>query len=113
MAVSHGGQVAATYLTLFGHKRSVNNDVLNVPAIGGAGIAYDGLRGDVDIDEVTIVRFLKYDKSRPFTALNENNIEKETDSRIYRLLGALGILPFVTILYNIASFAVSRVRLFR
>ncbi len=41
LAVSHGGQTTGTYLTLFGHKGKVNNAVLTVPALGGAGIAYD------------------------------------------------------------------------
>lgn len=41
LAVSHGGQVSGTYLTLYGHEGKVNNAVLTVPALGGAGIAYD------------------------------------------------------------------------
>ncbi len=40
-AVSHGGQVTGTYLTLYGDEGKVNNAVLTFPALGGAGIAYD------------------------------------------------------------------------
>ena len=40
-AVSHGGQVTGTYLTLYGTEGKVNNAVLTFPALGGAGIAYD------------------------------------------------------------------------
>ena len=43
LAVSHGGQVSSTYITLYGSEGKVNNAVLTVPAIGGAGIAYDAL----------------------------------------------------------------------
>ncbi|HZK21410.1 MAG TPA: hypothetical protein VFC76_03940 [Oscillospiraceae bacterium] len=60
VAISHGGQVTATYLTLFGDKKQVNNAVLNVPAIGGAGLALDILKGDFDFDEITLVEFLEY-----------------------------------------------------
>ncbi len=60
VAVSHGGQVTATYLSLYGYKKQVNNAVLNVPAIGGAGLAYDVLKGDFDFDEITLLRFLEY-----------------------------------------------------
>lgn len=41
IAVSHGGQVTGTYLTLYGDEGKVNNAVLTIPALGGAGIAYD------------------------------------------------------------------------
>ena len=37
LAVSHGGQTTGTYLTLYGHEGKVNNAVLTVPALGGAG----------------------------------------------------------------------------
>ncbi|HZJ75703.1 MAG TPA: hypothetical protein VFD25_03855 [Clostridia bacterium] len=60
VAISHGGQVSATYLTLFGHKKQVNNSVLNVPAIGGAGLAYDVIKGDFDFDEKTLIHFVEY-----------------------------------------------------
>ncbi len=41
IAVSHGGQITGTYLSLYGEEGKVNNAVLTVPALGGAGIAYD------------------------------------------------------------------------
>ena len=60
IAVSHGGQVSAVYLSLFGYKQDVDNAVLTVPAIGGAGLAYDLMSGDVAIDEYMIVYYLQH-----------------------------------------------------
>lgn len=60
LAVSHGGQVTATYLTLFGHKKQVDNAVLTVPAIGGAGLAVDVLSGNVKLDEECLLRFIEH-----------------------------------------------------
>lgn len=60
LAVSHGGQVTATYLTLYGWKNDVDNAVLTVPAIGGAGIAYDAVVNDFDFDEECLVRFVEH-----------------------------------------------------
>lgn len=60
LAVSHGGQVTATYLTLYGWKNDVDNAVLTVPAIGGAGIAYDAVVNDFDFDEECLVRFIEH-----------------------------------------------------
>ncbi len=60
LAVSHGGQVSATYLTLYGWKNDVDNAVLTVPAIGGAGIAYDAIVNDIDFDEECLVRFVEH-----------------------------------------------------
>lgn len=59
-AVSHGGQVTGTYLTLFGEKGDVNNAVMTVPALGGAGLAYDVLNGDVDFDEAGLLTFIEH-----------------------------------------------------
>ncbi len=58
-AVSHGGQVTATYLNLYGWKGDVDNAVLTVPAIGGAGIAYDAMNATVEFDEECLVRFIE------------------------------------------------------
>ncbi len=58
-AVSHGGQVTATYLNLYGWKGDVDNAVLTVPAIGGAGIAYDAMMNCVDFDEECLLRFIE------------------------------------------------------
>ncbi|MBQ8183203.1 MAG: hypothetical protein IJ025_04810 [Clostridia bacterium] len=60
IAVSHGGQVSAVYLSLFGYKQDVDNAVLTVPAIGGAGLALDLMTGDVAIDEYMIVHYLEH-----------------------------------------------------
>lgn len=60
LAVSHGGQVTATYLTLFGWKNDVDNVVMTVPAIGGAGIAYDLMTRQVEFDEECLIRFIEH-----------------------------------------------------
>ena len=59
-AVSHGGQITATYLALFGSKQDVKNACLTVPAIRGAGIVYDLLREDVKFDELNLIRFIEH-----------------------------------------------------
>lgn len=59
IAVSHGGQITATYLSLYGYKKSVHNAVLTVPAIGGAVLAYDVMNGGV-LDEYTLVYYLEH-----------------------------------------------------
>ena len=58
-ASSHGGQVTATYLALYGYKGDVDNAVMTVPAIGGAGIAYDAMMADIAFDEECLVRFVE------------------------------------------------------
>ena len=58
-AVSHGGQVTATYLNLFGWKGDVDNAVLTIPAIGGAGIAYDAMVENSEFDEESLFRFIE------------------------------------------------------
>ena len=60
LAVSHGGQVTATYLALFGWKNDVDNVVMTVPAIGGAGIAYDLMTQQIDFDEECLLRFIEH-----------------------------------------------------
>ena len=60
LAVSHGGQVTATYLTLFGWKNDVDNVVMTVPAIGGAGIAYDLMTQQIEFDEECLLRFIEH-----------------------------------------------------
>lgn len=59
--VSHGGQVAATYLNLYGKEDAdkLNNVLLTVPAIGGAGIAYDFFSGNIDFGEDNLMRFIE------------------------------------------------------
>ena len=60
IAVSHGGQISATYLSLYGYKQSVNNAVLTVPAIGGAVLAYDIMSENVHLDEYTLIYYLQH-----------------------------------------------------
>ena len=59
-AVSHGGQVTGTYLTLYGEKGDVNNAVMTVPALGGAGIVYDLLADNIEFDEECLLRFVEH-----------------------------------------------------
>lgn len=59
-AVSYGGQVAGTYLTLYGYEGKVNNAVLTVPALGGAGIAYDFFNMDIQFDEDVLLTFIQH-----------------------------------------------------
>ncbi len=58
-AISHGGQVTATYLTLYGHKGDVRAAVMISPAIHGAGFAYDFINGKLALDEELLVRFIE------------------------------------------------------
>lgn len=59
--VSHGGQVAATYLNIYGKDDAdkLNNVLLTVPAIGGAGIAYDFFNGGFDFGEENLLTFIE------------------------------------------------------
>ncbi len=63
LAVSHGGQISGTYLTLYGHEGKVNNAVLTVPALGGAGIAYDAFnspREGFNFGDVALLVFIEH-----------------------------------------------------
>ena len=57
---SHGGQVVATYLSLFGEKQKVHNAVLNVPALCGASLAYDLLTQEANLDELELLYFVEF-----------------------------------------------------
>ena len=59
-SLSHGGQVTATYLALYGYKQDVDNAVMAIPAIGGAGIAYDMLTGQLSFREEDILTFIQH-----------------------------------------------------
>lgn len=62
-AVSHGGQVTGTYLTLYGEEGKVNNAVLTFPALGGAGIAYDAFNynhGGFSFGDVGLLVFIQH-----------------------------------------------------
>ena len=60
IAVSHGGQVLATYLSLFGYKQDACKAVLTVPAAGGAALAYDIMSENVKLDEYTLIYFIQH-----------------------------------------------------
>lgn len=59
--VSHGGQIGATYLNLYGVSDAdkLNNVIITVPAIGGAGIAYDFFSRDIDFGEENLMYFIE------------------------------------------------------
>lgn len=57
---SHGGQVTATYLSLYGEKQKVHNAVLNVPALCGASLAYDLLTQQANLDELELLYFVEF-----------------------------------------------------
>ena len=59
-ALSHGGQTTGTYLTLYGYEGKVNNALLTVPALAGAGIAYDAFNGDADFNDAELLQFLQH-----------------------------------------------------
>jgi pimeloyl-ACP methyl ester carboxylesterase len=58
-AISHGGQIAATYLALYGDKMDADNVVLSSPAIGGSALASDLLLRQVNAQEQTIVKMVE------------------------------------------------------
>lgn len=64
-AVSHGGQVTGTYLSLYAKEGDVdagkiNNVVMTIPALGGAGFAYDALNGEIELDLDGILEFVEF-----------------------------------------------------
>ena len=60
IAVSHGGQTVAAYLSMYGLKKNVvNNALLIVPAIGGVAAAYDLMSETAALDEVTLAMYLE------------------------------------------------------
>lgn len=63
VAVSHGGQTVASYLSMYGREKNVINNILMiVPAIGGAAAAYDLMSETAKIDEETLVYYLENSK---------------------------------------------------
>ncbi len=56
-ALSHGGQLAATYLYYHGTEGKVDNALLNVPAIGGTTIAAGLLSGSTHFNMDQVSRF--------------------------------------------------------
>lgn len=92
-AVSHGGQVSATYFSLYGDKKAVNNAVLTVSAIGGAALASDLMSEDVVFDEETLFYFI------------ENGMKLEYDINWLVRANQLGILDDICnlIMHNYAK----------
>lgn len=80
IAISHGGQVSATYMNLYAEDTLINNAVLTVPAIGGAALAYDVLTNNVIFDELTLLHFV------------ENGVVLEEDLHILVEAQQLGFL---------------------
>ena len=60
IAVSHGGQTVAAYLSMYGlEKNVINNGLMIVPALGGAAAASDLMSETAQIDEETLVNYLE------------------------------------------------------
>jgi hypothetical protein len=60
--ISHGGQVGATFLNLYGESKvdKINNVILTEPAIGGSGIARDFFTDeDLKFDEENLLYFIE------------------------------------------------------
>ncbi len=94
--VSHGGQVTATYLNLYGYKGDVDNAVMTVPAIGGAGIAYDLMNQSVSLDEEGLMRYIQRgmmwedDYDWLLKAVNLGFIDKIFNALIPHIFDAIG-----------------------
>ncbi len=91
IAVSHGGQVTATYLSLYGYKGDVKNAVLTVPAAGGAALAYDVVNRDIHLDTYTLVYFLEH------AFISEDDYKWLTDSVNTEFIDDIieGVLPYI------------------
>ena len=95
-ALSHGGQVTATYLALYGDRGDADNVVLSSPAIGGAGIAYDLLAQQVQFDEQTLIKlievgtFTEEDYEWLVKAINLGFIDKILNAMVNDLAHSLG-----------------------
>ncbi len=59
LAVSHGGQVTGAYLVKYGYKQDVNNAVMTVPALKGAGVLYDLFSRNIKFDELNLIYFIE------------------------------------------------------
>jgi len=59
LAVSHGGQIVGTYLSMYGTLGDLDSIVLTFPALGGASIAYDMMGGTVKLDEELLVYYIQ------------------------------------------------------
>ncbi len=109
IAVSHGGQVSATYFSLFGYKQDVDNAVLTVPAIGGAALAYDIMSGTAKLDEETLIYYIEhgFDTDGHYAWLLEaqqlgflDDIVAELYPYVYNVIGNFGsIWDFIPLEY--------------
>lgn len=109
IAVSHGGQVSTTYLSMFGYKQDVNNAVLTVPAIGGAALAYDIMSGNAALDEETLIYYIEhgFDTEGHYAWLLEaqqlgflDNLVQELLPYVYNVIGNFGsIWDFIPLEY--------------
>ncbi|MCL2507960.1 MAG: hypothetical protein FWF05_02155 [Oscillospiraceae bacterium] len=59
LAISHGGQTAGTYLSMFGTMGDLDNVVMNAPALGGAAFAYDAMSGALKVDEKLLIYYIE------------------------------------------------------
>ena len=92
IAISHGGQVSATYMNLYAEDTLINNAVLTVPAIGGAALAYDIMTNSIVFDELTLLHFV------------ENGMVLEEDYHILVEAQQLGFLD--ALLENLVPYVV-------
>lgn len=60
IAVSHGGLITSTYISLYMHKQDVFNVVMDEPALEGAYMAADFLNNSINLDEESLVNYLEY-----------------------------------------------------
>lgn len=58
-ALSYGGLIVSTYLTLYGEENALQRIVMSVPALGGTSLPDSLLRNKTDFDPETTVRFFE------------------------------------------------------
>ncbi len=58
-ALSYGGLITATYLSMYGEKNAVDRLVMAVPALGGTDIPEKILRGTVDFADEDLISFVE------------------------------------------------------
>lgn len=108
-ALSHGGQITGTYLSLYGTKGDLRNIVLNVPALGGAALAYDILSGKINLNVQSLIAFVetgRFSESQ-FSWLSQegsfdllNAVVRAALPHIYNVIGYWGsIWDFIPRIY--------------
>ncbi|MBQ8784358.1 MAG: hypothetical protein IJZ57_11370 [Clostridia bacterium] len=60
IAVSHGGLITSTYISLYMQQQDVYNVVMDEPALEGAYMAADFLNNSIELDEESLVNYLEY-----------------------------------------------------